>query len=86
MFNMFVLVSIATAHISYGKSVKLKFKNLVTSRPEHDNTDDSLISQPIDDSLKMYTITLNTILSFNTNEKKKTEKYPLWGFSKNSLR
>lgn len=44
---MFVLVSIATAHISYGKSVKLKFKNLVTSRLDHDNTDDSLISQPL---------------------------------------
>lgn len=35
----------------------------------------------------MYTVTLNTKLSFKTNEKKgKTEKYPSWGFSKNSLR
>lgn len=44
---MFVLVSIATAHISYGKSVKLKFKNLITNRPENDNTDDSLSSRPL---------------------------------------
>lgn len=44
---MFVLVSVATAHISYEKSVKLKFKNLVTSRLDHDNMDDSLISQPL---------------------------------------